>query len=144
MDETISEYNKIKENGPPKTPTKLTNGLPSTPPKTPESGSGEDSRQITPTAKTDSPITLADVKGFAKKRINGREVKMLVRAAQAIARNQKRPLNAEHIHKVLKVQEAVRDVHSFSLTLLLQYINVFNFSAGYLSVHERFPRRKPR
>jgi hypothetical protein len=55
-----------------------------------------------------SKLSLSDVKSFAKKKINGREVKMLVRAAQAIAKNKKRPLDAEDIRSVIKVHESVR------------------------------------
>jgi hypothetical protein len=84
---------------------KLANGVPPSPPTSPSS---KDSRKASPTAKSES-ITVSDIKLFAKKRINGREVKMLVRAAQAIARNQKRPLSADDINKVLKVQEAVSE-----------------------------------
>ena len=58
-----------------------------------------------------SNITERDYESLAKRDVNGRQIKNLVRAAQALAVNEAVPLNMTHVKRVIDVAESfVRDL----------------------------------
>ena len=58
-----------------------------------------------------SNITERDYESLAKRDVNGRQIKNLVRAAQALAVNESVPLNMSHVKRVIDVAESfVRDL----------------------------------
>lgn len=52
-----------------------------------------------------TPLTDADYNDLAKRNINGRQIKNLTRAAQALAVHEEKPLSMAHIKRVLDVAE---------------------------------------
>jgi SpoVK/Ycf46/Vps4 family AAA+-type ATPase len=60
----------------------------------------------TTAVKSSTPFTEADYDVLARKVLNGRQIKNVARTAQALALNESKAMNMEHVKKVLEVQEA--------------------------------------
>jgi SpoVK/Ycf46/Vps4 family AAA+-type ATPase len=76
----------------------------------------DDSDEFTTVDASGVNISADELDELAEKPFNGRTIKNLVRTAQALALSQKKPLSAEHVKTVVRVQEKfLREFASTSL-----------------------------
>ena len=78
----------------------------------------------------------SDYNDLAKRNINGRQIKNLTRAAQALAVYEDKPLSMTHIKRVLEVAETfemdLKGRFSFDILFLNQNANVVLGGTGYM------------